>query len=324
MRAYVCRRYGGPEVLELTDVPIPVPKRNEILINVHATSVTSGDCRVRALRVPKGFGLAGRLALGITGPRQPILGTELSGIVESVGKDVRRFRPGDAVFAFPGAKMGCHAQYRAVAEDSPVALKPANLSHQEAAALCFGGSTALHFLGKADIKKGESILVVGASGAVGTMLVQLAAQIGAQVTGVTSTANLALVSSLGAHSVIDYTRESTTETTERYDVIADTIGATSYARSKHMLKRNGRLLAIAGGLPDFLAVVWVPMTSNNRVIAGPAQEPPGHVRQLAELAADEKIRPVIDRRYEFTQIAEAHAYVDTGRKRGSVVVSLAT
>lgn len=322
MKAYVCRRYGGPEVLDIEDVPKPTPKDKEVLVKIHATTVTSGDWRVRTLNVPRGLGLIARLAIGITRPRQPILGTELAGVIETVGKDVTRFRPGDAVFAFPGGKMGCHAQYRAVAEDGPVALKPANLSFEEAASLSFGGSTALHFLRKADIKAGEKVLVIGASGGVGTSLVQIAKHFGAEVTGVASTTNLELVVSLGADRVIDYTKVDFTKSRETYDIIADTVGETSFARCKHAFGDKGRLLVIAGGLPDMLAALWVPMTSSTKVIAGPAEERPEDVRQLAELAKAGVLRPVIDRRYDFAQMAEAHAYVETRRKRGSVVVSV--
>jgi NADPH:quinone reductase-like Zn-dependent oxidoreductase len=322
MQAYVCRRYGGPEVIELIDVPKPVPRDNEVLIRIHATTVSAGDWRVRTLKLPKGFGLFARLAVGFTGPRQPILGTELAGTIEAVGQSVTRFKVGDAVFAFPGAKMGSHAEYRAVAEDSPIALKPENLSFEESATLSFGGSTALHFLHRARIKRGESILVIGASGAVGASIVQLAKHFGAHVTGVTSTANLQLVSSLGADKVIDYTREDFTRMSGMYDIIADTVAATSYARCKHVLKKNGRLLAFAGGVAELLAPLWVPMTGSKRVVAGPAAERPEYVRQLAELARTGVIRPVIDRQYEFARMAEAHAYVETGRKRGSVVVRL--
>jgi NADPH:quinone reductase-like Zn-dependent oxidoreductase len=322
MKAYVCRRYGGPEVVELVDVQKPVPKDNGVLIRIHATTVTSGDWRVRTLAMPKGFGPIARLALGVTRPRQPILGTELAGVIETVGKDVTRFRPGDAVFAFPGGKMGCHAQYRVVAEDGPVAQKPENLSFEEAASLSFGGSTALHFLRKADIKAGDKVLVIGASGAVGTAMVQLAKHFGAEVTGVTSTGNLDLVRSLGAGRVIDYTKKDFAKRGETYDIIADTVGATSFAHCKAALKDGGKLLAIAGGLPDILAALRTRMTGGRKVIAGPADERPEDVRQLAELAEAGVLRPVIDRRYDFAQMAEAHAYVETGRKRGSVVVSV--
>src|SRR5687767_10322841 len=197
MKAYTYRRYGGPEVVELVDVPKPVPKDKEVLIQIHATTVTSGDWRVRTLNMPKGFGPIARLAIGITRPRQPIMGTELAGIVEAIGKDVTKFRPGDEVFGFPGEAMRCHAQYRVMAEDGALAVRPANLSFEEAPSLCFGGSTALHFLRKAAVKAGDEVLVIGAWGGVGTAMVQLAGHAGAEVTGVTSRANFDLVMSLG-------------------------------------------------------------------------------------------------------------------------------
>ena len=322
MKAYVCRRYGGPGVIALVDVQRPVPKTNEILIKILATTVTSGDARVRTLKMPKGLGLVARLALGITRPRQPILGSELAGVIEAVGEDVTKFAPGDAVFGFPGGQMGCHAQYRVLAEDGPVALKPANLSFEEAASLCFGGSTALHFLRKANIKAGDKMLVVGASGAVGTAMVQLGKHSGAEVTGVASRANLELVTSLGADRVIDYAKEDFTARSETYDIIADTVGATSFARCKKVLREKGRLLAIAGGIRELLAGLWTPLTDGKKVIAGPAEERPHDVQRLADLAATGVLRPVIDRRYKFAQMAEAHAYVETGRKKGSVVVSV--
>jgi NADPH:quinone reductase-like Zn-dependent oxidoreductase len=323
MKAYVYHRYGGPEVVKLAHVQTPVPKDNEVLIRIHATTVTSGDWRVRTLSMPKGFGPVARLALGITGPRQPILGTELAGVVETVGKNVTRFRTGDAVFAFPGAKMGCHAEYRALADDGPLALKPENLSFEEAASLPFGGSTALHFLRKARIKAGDNLLVIGASGAVGSAMVQLAKHFGARVTGVSSAGNLELVRSLGADKVIDYSKEDFAGSGETYDVIADTVGATSFASCKAALKEKGKLLAIAGGLPDILAALRTLMTNGRKVIAGPAQERPEDVQQLAALAKTGVLRPIIDRRYDFEQMAEAHAYVASGRKRGSVVVRVA-
>lgn len=320
MQAYLCRRYGGPEVVELAEVPTPEPKDNEVRVRIHATTVTAGDWRVRTLTMPRGFRLMARLALGIRGPRQPILGTELAGVIETTGKKVTRFKPGDAVFAFPGSKMGCHAQYRVLPEDGPLAIKPDPLSFEEAAALPFGASTALHFLGQAKVKAREKVLVVGASGNVGCALVQLSRHFGAEVTGVTSTANLELVASLGAHRVIDYTRQEYAVGGETYDIIADTVGAGSFGRYKRALNDRGRLLSIAGGLGDMLAAAWTGMAGRRRVIAGPAKERPEDVGTIAELAKAGILKPVIDRRYDFSQMVEAHRYVATGRKRGSVVV----
>ncbi len=320
MQAFVCRRYGGPDVVELADVPKPVPRDNEVLVRIRATTVTSGDWRVRTLCVPTGLGLVARLGLGFARPRQPILGTELAGTIESVGKDVTRFRVGDEVFGFPGGTMGCHAQYRAMPENGGLARKPANLSYEEAASLPFGASTSLHFLRKAGIGPGDKVLVVGASGGVGTAMVQLAKHRGAEVTGVTSTNNLALVSSLGADRVIDYTKDDFTTRRETYDVVVDTVGRTPFARCKPVLRDKGRLLAVAAGVPEMLATLWAPLTGSRRVIAGPAEERVSDLAEIAALAETGALKPVIDRRYGFVQMAEAHAYVETGRKRGSVVV----
>lgn len=322
MKAYVYHRYGGPEVVQLESVPKPMPGRNEILIRIRATTVTAGDWRVRTLTVPRGFGVIARLAIGVRGPRQTILGTELAGLVEDVGKDVTRFRVGNAVLAFPGGKMGSHAEYRVIAEDGPVALKPERLSFEEAASLPFGASTAMHFLGKADLRRGERILVIGASGGVGIALVQLAKHMKARVTAVTSTRNVELVRSMGADDVIDYTREELTRTGATYDVIADTVGETHLASCSHLLDGRGRFLAIAGGMHDMLDAMRTMRSKGKRVIAGPADERPEYVSRIAQLAESGELRPVIDRQFDFSQMREAHAHVDTKRKRGSVVVTL--
>lgn len=248
MKAWLCRGYGGLDVLTLADVPRPEPQAREVLVRIRATTVTVADWRVRTLTAPKGFGPFLQLAFGLRRPRQPILGGELAGTVEAVGSAVTRFRPGDAVLAFPDVKMGCHAEFRALPEEGTIVPKPAGLSLEEAAALPFGGTTAQIFLRKAKLQRGERVLVVGASGNVGSMIVQLAKHEGAAVTAVTSTANADLVRSLGADHVIDYTREDFRRGDERYDVIADTVGATSFRVAEPLLTDGGRLLAIAGGL----------------------------------------------------------------------------
>lgn len=322
MRAFIYRRYGGPDVVELSEVPKPVPRDNEVLVRIRATTVTSGDWRVRTMCVPTGLGIIARLAFGFTRPRQPIMGSELAGTIESVGKDVTRFCVGDEVFGFPGGAMGCHAQYRAMPEDGRLARKPTNLSFEEVASLPFGASTSLHFLRKAGIRPGDKVLVIGASGGVGTAMVQLAKHYGAEVTGVTSTTNLALVASLGADRVIDYTKDDFTARRETYDIVVDTVGRTPFARCKPVLKDKGRLLAVAAGIPEMLATLWAPLTGSRRVIAGPAEERVSDLAEMATLAEAGALKPVIDRRYGFVQMAEAHAYVETGRKRGSVVVSV--
>ena len=322
MRAIVYERYGSPDVLHVQEMAKPVPGDHDVLIKVHATTVNSGDWRVRSLAVPAGFGLMSRLAFGLFRPRQPILGTELAGEIEAVGKAVTRFKPGDRVFAFSGARMGCHVEYKTMREDGPLAAKPSNLTYEEAAALSFGGTTALDFLRRGAIKSGDKLLVNGASGAVGTAAVQLGKYFGAEVTGVSSAANLALVKSLGADKVIDYTKEDFTERGETYDIIMDTAGTAGFSRCKKALKKGGRLLQVLGGLPDLLQIPWVRLTSDKKVIGGPSAERVEDLHFLAQLAGAGQLKPVIDRRYPFEQMVEAHRYVDTGRKRGSVVIAL--
>jgi len=320
MKVIVYTKYGPPDVLQLKEVAKPTPKDNEVLIKIYATTVTSGDWRARSLEVPVGFGLISRLYFGVLRPRQPILGTELAGEVESVGKDVKKFKVGDQVFAFSGASMGCYAEYKCMPEDGAVALKPANLTYDDAAAISFGGTTALDFFRRAKLQSEEKVLINGASGGVGTAMVQLARHFGAVVTGVCSTANMELVRSLGANHVIDYTKEDFTENGETFDIIVDTVGTAPFSRSKGSLKDKGRLLLVLGGLPDMLRIPWVSMTSSKKVIAGPASERAEDLHFLATLAEEGEFTPVIDRRYPFEQIAEAHSYVDTGHKKGNVVI----
>jgi NADPH:quinone reductase-like Zn-dependent oxidoreductase len=322
MKAVVYERYGPPEVLQLKEIAKPTPKDNEVLIKTHATTVTSADWRIRSLNVPTGFGFIMRLVFGYSKPKQPILGMELAGVVESVGKDVGKFKIGDPVFAFSDAAMGCYAEYKCMPQDGTVALKPVNLTFDEAAALSFGGTTALDFLRRGKLQRGEKVLINGASGGVGTAAVQLARHFGADVTGVCSTANVALVRSLGARHVIDYTQEDFTRNGEIYDVIVDTVGTAPFSRSKTSLKERGRLLMVLAGLPDMLQIPWVSMTGGKKIIAGPVAVRPEDLRFLAELAQAGEFKPAIDRRYPFEQIAAAHRYVDTGRKKGNVIITL--
>lgn len=322
MKAILYQQYGSPDVLQMAEIAKPTPKSNEILIKTYATTVTSGDCRVRSLNVPAGFGWMTRLVFGISRPRQPILGSELAGVVESVGKAVSRFKVGDAVFAFSDARMGCYAEYKCMPQDGAVALKPPGLSYGEAAALSFGGTTAWDFLRRARLQRGESVLINGASGAVGSAAVQLARHVGASVTGVCSTANVAWVRALGASYVIDYTQEDFTRNGQTYDVIVDTVGTAPFSRSKASLKDGGRLLLVLAGLADMLHAPWASMRSGKKVIAGPVSVRVEDLPFLAELAAAGAFKPVIDRRYPFEQMVEAHRYVDSGRKKGNVVVML--
>lgn len=322
MRAAVYERYGPPEVVRVTEVAKPMPKDDEVLIRVKATTVTSADFRLRSCTVPFGFGLPFRLFAGVTRPRQPILGTELAGDVEAVGRKVTRFRVGDPVFAMGGARMRCHAEFRCVAEDGPIAHKPPSLTYGEAAALSFGGTTALDFLRRGRVQKGDKVLVNGASGGVGTAVVQIAKHFGAEVTGVCSGASLDLVRSIGADAVIDYTQEDFTRRGEVYDVIIDMAGTAPYSRSKSCLKERGRLLLILGDLPALLHGLWVSLTTSKRVVAGPAPERQDDLRALAELAENGALRPIIDRVFPFERIVDAHRYVDTGHKKGNVLLLL--
>ena len=322
MKVYVCERYGAPEVLTLQERPQPVPQDKEVLIKVHATTVNSGDCRIRALNAPYGFRFMMRLVLGFRKPRQPVLGTELAGEVVAVGKAVQRFAVGDRVLAFTSMAMGCHAEYRCLPEDGKLMPIPAGLSDAEAASLCFGGLTALSFLRRGRLQPGERILINGAAGTVGSALVQLARHQGAEVTAVCSTTNVEQMYALGAAQVIDYTREDFTQRGERWDVIADTVGNAPYRRSKSVLNDGGRLLLVLASLPDMLPAPWVALTTRHRIIAGPVSDCVADLHILVELAQAGVYRPEIDRCYPFEQMIDAHRYVDGGHKRGSVVIEL--
>lgn len=322
MRAAVYERYGPPEVVSLVDVPTPTPASGEVLIKVRASTVSTGDWRARSLQMPPGFGPFGRLAFGITRPRQPILGTELSGVIEEVGEGVSAFSVGDEVFAFADVKMGSHAEFRCISANGLVARKPANLSFEQAAALSFGGMTMLSFFRRGALTGGERVLVNGASGCVGSAAVQLARHFGAEVTGVCGPTNVDLVRELGASHVIDYTRADFTANGETYDVIVDTAGNAGYSRVKRSLSGGGRLLVVLGGFVDLLRAPLTGMTSGHRVVAGPAISRLEDLRRLAAIAADGGFTPVIDQAYAFERIVEAHHRVESGHKRGSVVVTI--
>ena len=316
MKAAVCERYGPPEVVQIKDVPMPVPKAGELLVESRAATVNSGDARLRALRVPRGMSALVRVTMGVTKPRRPILGFEMAGRVTEVASDVTGFRPGDRVVASRGFKFGCHAEYITVAAQGQVARIPDTVSDEAAVALCFGGSTALYFLERGKLSAGESILINGASGAVGVIAVQLAKHRGAEVTAVCSSANVDVVRNLGADHVIDYGVQDFTQNAQRYDVIMDTHGNAPYARVKGSLKPGGRFLMVVGDLFQTVASMW------QRATIGGTSKVSGEVyRTLMSLAEQGVLKPVIDTVLPFEDIVEAHRRVDGGHKVGSIVLT---
>ncbi|MET3728378.1 NADPH:quinone reductase-like Zn-dependent oxidoreductase [Fictibacillus halophilus] len=300
MKAVLCTKYGSPQVLILQQVPKPAPKENEVLIKIHATTVTSGDVRVRGFKSPLLYWLPMRIFLGIRRPRKPILGVELAGVVEEVGQRVTRFKKGDQVYAMTGMRFGAHAEYTCLREDGIVTHKPQNVTFEEAAAIPFGGTSALHFLRKGKIQSGQNVLIYGASGAVGSAAVQLAKYFDTEVTAVCGPTNLELVKSLGADHVVDYTIEDFTNSNNKYDIIFDAVGKASTSKCQNALKTNGKFVTVDG--------------------QGIAKERTEDLEFLKERIESGQMKPVIDRYYKLDQISIAHEYVETGRKKGSVVI----
>ncbi len=322
MKAAVYTRYGPPEVLEIRDVEKPAPADKEVLIRIHATTVCAADWRLR-----KADPSLTRLMNGLSAPsRMRILGLEFSGTVEAVGKAVTRYSINDQVFGSTGFKFGAHAEYTCLPESALMAIKPVNMTFDEAAAVLFGGITALHFLKKAGIQPGQNVLIYGASGSVGVFTVQLAKHFGAHVTAVCSTTNLDLVKSLGADDVVDYTKEDFSRTGPVYDIVFDAVGKSGFSRSLKAIKRGGVYVRVAGEgqtlsiIRDILRGVWVSMTSPVKVIGGVAAATPATLSFLKELIEAGKLRTVIDRRYSLNEIVEAHRYAEAGHKKGHVVV----
>jgi NADPH:quinone reductase-like Zn-dependent oxidoreductase len=311
VKAIVCTKYGPPEVLQLKEVEKPTPKNNEVLIKIFATAVTASDCLMRRADLPIVMSLGRRLAVGFSKPRKPIPGAVVAGVIEAVGKDVKLFKEGDQVYGSTGLRLGAYAAYACMPEAGLVtgclAIKPATMNYEEAAAVPYGAMIALHFLSKGNIRSGQKILVYGASGAIGTSAVQLARYFGAEVTAVCSTANLALVRSLGAVKVIDYTSEDFISGGELYDFILDAVGKRKSSKiklhCKNALTPGGKYVSVDGGMP------W------------PRVE---YLVRLKQIIDEGHFRAVIDRCYPLEQIVEAHRYVDQGHKKGNVVISVGT
>lgn len=317
MKAAVYTQYGPPAVLKVQEVEKPVPKQNEVLIRVKATAVNSGDWRLR-----KADPFAVRFLYGLLKPKINILGSVFSGEVESVGEKVKDFKAGDFVFGHTDLSFGSYAEYKCIPENGSIALKPLNISHKEAAVIPFGGVAALHFMKKAMIKPGQKVLVVGASGAVGSSAIQLAKSLGADVTGVCSTTNIPLVESIGANKVIDYTKEDFTKNGETYDVIFDSVNAMPVSRSTKSLTKNGTMILSAAGMSEMIQGLWISKTSNKKVLTGMISHNKTDIVFIKELIEKGKYKPVLDRTYSLEQIAEAHAYVEKGHKKGNVAVEV--
>lgn len=326
MKAVVWTKYGSPDGLQFKEVAKPVPRDNELLIRIHAATVTAGDTEIRSLKFPLWFTLPMRIYWGFLKPRGKILGQELSGEVEAVGKDVRLYKVGDSVVATTGFGFGGYAEYVCLpekSESSILTIKPANMTYEEAAALPTGGLEALHFLRKANIQHGQKLLINGAGGSIGTFAVQLARYFGAEVTGVDSTAKMDMLRSLGADHVIDYTQEDFSKSGKTYDAVLDVVGRGTYSRCIRALKRNGRYLLANPRLISALRGLWTSMTSGKKIISGGGIQKTEDLLFLKELAESGKLVSVIDRRFPLEQTADAHRYVETGRKQGNVIIAVA-
>ncbi|MCA1926613.1 MAG: NAD(P)-dependent alcohol dehydrogenase [Thiobacillus sp.] len=321
MQAAVCTAYGPPETLVLVRLPVPRPRDGQVRVRIHAATVSAADRRIRSLDMPAGLRLAGRLAFGWRRPRQPVLGGDFSGVIDAVGAGVTGFQPGDEVAGMTGVRMGCHAGFCCLHPEGRVLAKPANLSHETAVAALFGGTAAVDFLRRAGLQEGERILIVGASGAVGSAAVQWASRLGAHVTAVCSGRNAAWVAPLGAARVIDYTRQDWPGRGAVFDVVLDATGTLDWLRVRPWLQPKGRFLSLAGGLKDMLRAPWVAATSRQRIVAGPAGERLSDMQLLMRAAADGSFAPHIDAVYPLERIRDAHRHVDSGRKRGSVIVT---
>jgi 2-desacetyl-2-hydroxyethyl bacteriochlorophyllide A dehydrogenase len=324
MKAIVWTKYGPPDVLQLKEVEKPTPKDNEVLIKIYATTVSTGDCELRSFKLPLWIKPLMRIGIGIRKPKTKynILGQELAGEIEKVGKDVKLFRKGDQVFAATGFGFGAHAEYKCLPEDGALAIKPVNMTYEEAAAIPYGGLSALDFLRKGNVQSGQKILINGASGTIGTIAVQLAKYFGAEVTGVASTRKLDMMQSIGADHVIDYTQEDFTKSGETYDIIFDVAGKSSFSGSIRSLKKKGIYLFLNPTLSKMIRGQWISRTRRKKVIYWTESEKAEDLIFLKELIEAGKIKSIIDRRYPLEQTVEAHRYVETGLKKGHVVVTV--
>jgi len=320
MKAIVWTKYGPPDVLQLKEVEKPTPKDNEVLIRVYATTVTAGDCEIRSLKIPGWIRLPLRVYAGLRKPKRiTILGQELAGEIEAVGKEVTRFKKGDQIFAPTLLHFGAYAEYVCLRETYPV-LKPANMTYEEAATIPTGGINGLHFLRIANVRSGQRVLINGAGGSIGTYAVQIAKSFGAEVTCVDGAEKLAMLRSIGADHVIDYQQEDFTKSGETYDGIIDVVGKSSFSGSVRSLKQNGRYVLGNPSLSGMIRGRWTPMTSEKKVIIALASYQTEYYTFLKELIEAGKLRSIIDRRYPLEQTAEAHRYVETGHKKGNVVI----
>jgi NADPH:quinone reductase-like Zn-dependent oxidoreductase len=330
MKAIVYSEYGPPEVLQLKDVEKPTPKENEVRVRVYATTVNFGDLVARNFKEisPKKFHMLllfwffEKMYFGVKKPKITILGSEFAGEVDAVGKEVKSLEPGDPVFGYLGQRMGAYAEYLCLPENGVLAIKPANLTYEEAAIVPYGGIMALNLLRKANVQPGLKVLIDGASGGIGSATVQLAKHFGADVTGVCGTPRLAYVKSLGADKVIDYTQEDFTQSGETYDLIIDILGKSSFARCKKSLKPNGRYLLVSFKMKQLFQMLWTSIAGSQKVICAMLSEKAEDLIFVKELIEAGKIKSVIDRRFPLEQAAEAHRYIESGLKKGSVVITL--
>jgi NADPH:quinone reductase-like Zn-dependent oxidoreductase len=326
MKAIIWTKYGPPDVLQLQDVDKPAPKDNEVLVKVHATTVTAGDCEMRSLKFPMYLSLLMRIFVGIRKPtRVTVIGQELAGEIEAVGKSVKRFKKGDQVFGSAGFSTGTYAEYVCLPEEHDegvLAIKPSNMAYDEAAAVTTGSLEALHFLRKSNIQSGCQILINGAGGSIGTFGVQLAKHYGAEVTAVDSSGKLDMLSTIGADHVVDYAKEDFTKNGQTYDVIFDVVGKSPFSRSIRSLKDKGVYL-LANPTPlKMIRGAWISRTSSKKVVFEITKQKTEDLIYIRELIEAEYIKTVIDRRYPLEQTANAHRYVETGRKKGNVVIAV--